>query len=203
MLKILPERRPGTQVALELPLAALAEYPGAVAVIDRHGVATVVGGTLALLETLGAGELRPEIAAAAAGAIAEGVATLMVLAHGPDGPMEATFLPLAAGRVLLLLRPLGFEKALRRSLVESRQRYKDLVEIASDFTWETDAEGCFSFVSPLGALDWSADELVGRPVAEFIAGAETALAPPIFRTSVPSEDGDAATPRSAMCAIAW
>src|SRR3546814_1488318 len=53
---------------------------------------------------------------------------------------------------LLLGRDVTLERSLRAALVESRQRYKDLVEISNDFAWETDGEGRFAFVSPRGAL---------------------------------------------------
>lgn len=49
------------------------------------------------------------------------------------------------------------------ALVESRSRYKDLVDISSDFAWEVNADGVFQFVSTRGALDYGADELVGQP----------------------------------------
>ncbi|MHA1536440.1 MAG: diguanylate cyclase domain-containing protein [Alphaproteobacteria bacterium] len=60
------------------------------------------------------------------------------------------------------------ERNLRAALVDSRQRYKDLVEISSDFAWETDAEGAFAFVSPRGALGYPAGALVGREAASFV-----------------------------------
>jgi diguanylate cyclase (GGDEF)-like protein/PAS domain S-box-containing protein len=60
------------------------------------------------------------------------------------------------------------DRALRRALAESRQRYKDLVEISSDFAWETDVEGRFGFVTPRGALGWRAGDLVGRDAASFL-----------------------------------
>ena len=59
---------------------------------------------------------------------------------------------------------------LRDALTESRQRYKDLVEISSDFAWEVGPEGSFVFVSSSGALGWHADDLLGRPPEDFIHG---------------------------------
>lgn len=197
MLKIVSTTRPEAPTTLDLPLAALAEYPGTVVAIDRQGASAIVGGTLSLVETLRASGHWHEVEAASGRASATGRAAVIVLADGPDSPVEVTLLPSAARQVLVLLRPLDFEKALRRSLIDSRQRYKELVEIASDFIWETDAAGRFSFVSPLGALDWPAGALIGRPVAEFLGApggdaglGETAEAPPVFRARAPSEDGD-------------
>ena len=61
-----------------------------------------------------------------------------------------------------LCRDSSLEHNLRSALMESRQRYKDLVESSSDFTWECDSEGTFIFVSPGGAWGYEADELIGR-----------------------------------------
>jgi len=55
-----------------------------------------------------------------------------------------------------------FDRRLQSALIESRQRYKDLVDIAGDFAWETDAKGILVFVSPRGALGYAAAELIGR-----------------------------------------
>jgi diguanylate cyclase (GGDEF)-like protein len=191
MLKIAPDRRLDRRTMLELPLASLAEYPGTVVLLDRRGTSWPAGGRLAMAEMLHANGRWQEVEAAALRAIASGYAAVIVLADGGDDPIEATLLPLQDGQALALLRPLDFERALRRSLIESRQRYKELVEIVSDFTWETDAEGRFSFIAPRGALDWAASELIGRPVAEFLAGAGGAAEiPTVFRARAACEDGD-------------
>jgi diguanylate cyclase (GGDEF)-like protein/PAS domain S-box-containing protein len=191
MLNTAPDIRSDARAALELPLAAIADYPGTAAVIDRHGTPAITIGTASLVEVLQAAGRWPELAAASARVMVNGVAAIVVLGDGPDSPIEATLLPLSGTQVLALLRPLDFEKALLRSLVESRQRYKDLIEVVSDFTWETDDAGRFAFISPLGALDWPASELVGRPVAEFLAGsAEMPELPPVFRARSATEDGN-------------
>ncbi|HLI11982.1 MAG TPA: diguanylate cyclase [Alphaproteobacteria bacterium] len=57
---------------------------------------------------------------------------------------------------------------LREALIESRQRYKELVEISSDFAWETEVDGRFAFVSPRGALGYAASELAGQPAGRFL-----------------------------------
>ncbi len=88
-----------------------------------------------------------------------------VLLPGLAGALyfEMTLIPLAEKRtVLLLARDVTLERNLRLALVESRQRYKDLVEISSDFSWETGLDGAFVFVSPRGAMGYSADQLVGH-----------------------------------------
>lgn len=88
-----------------------------------------------------------------------------------DGAVDCDIavVPLGGARVLVLGRVAAFERNLRDALVDSRRRYKDLVEISSDFTWETGPDGRFVFVSPQGALGWAADQLVGRDPYEFLA----------------------------------
>ncbi len=68
----------------------------------------------------------------------------------------------------LLGRNVTLENNLRNALVESRQRYKDLVECSSDFAWETDSDGRFVFVSPKGVLGFHPEQLIGRPARDFI-----------------------------------
>jgi diguanylate cyclase (GGDEF)-like protein/PAS domain S-box-containing protein len=52
---------------------------------------------------------------------------------------------------------------LRQALLESRQRWQDLVAISADLAFETDARGAFVFVSPDQVLGWPARDLLGRP----------------------------------------
>jgi len=61
-----------------------------------------------------------------------------------------------------MARDMTMERNLRTALVESRQRYKDLVEVSSDFSWETNVNGEFIFVSPKGALGYQAEELINK-----------------------------------------
>jgi diguanylate cyclase (GGDEF)-like protein/PAS domain S-box-containing protein len=62
---------------------------------------------------------------------------------------------------------------LRDALLDSRQRWRDLVIQAADFAFETDEWGRFVFVVPDPALGWSASMLVGQPAELLLAdGAE-------------------------------
>ncbi len=76
---------------------------------------------------------------------------------------------LGDGTIALLGRDVTMERHLRGALIDSRQRFRDLVELASDFAWETDAEGRFVYVSPGGALGYAASELTGRPAEDLLA----------------------------------
>ena len=76
--------------------------------------------------------------------------------------VEWAGLPLPDVGFLLLGRDDTLERQLRHTLTESRRRYKDLVEVSSDFAWETGPDGTFVFVSHKGALGYPADALIGR-----------------------------------------
>jgi diguanylate cyclase (GGDEF)-like protein/PAS domain S-box-containing protein len=92
------------------------------------------------------------------------------------------------GAVLLLGRDVSVDRNLRSALVDSRQRYRDLVEISADLAWETDANGKFSFVSPHGGLGWSADELIGRRADGFLIAPPGATVDSPFQTREPRQE---------------
>jgi len=102
--------------------------------------------------------------------------------------VELIPIPLAPDRILLLGRDVTLERNLRSALVESRQRYKDLVEISSDFAWETGPDGRFVFVSPKGALGYSPDDLVGRHPSDFVIHQGPASGVSAFTASLPLTD---------------
>jgi diguanylate cyclase (GGDEF)-like protein len=61
------------------------------------------------------------------------------------------------------------DPALNRALLESRQRWRDLVALAADFVFETDAAGRFCFVMPETALGWSAALLLEQSAERLLA----------------------------------
>jgi diguanylate cyclase (GGDEF)-like protein/PAS domain S-box-containing protein len=100
-------------------------------------------------------------------------------------------IPLDGGAHLLLMgRDVSLDDNLRATLVESRQRYKDLVEISSDFAWETGERGTFVFVSPGGALGYGADDLVGQEAASFVERPEDVDVDLPFTTRRPMYDAE-------------
>ncbi len=82
----------------------------------------------------------------------------------PRGGMviEWAAVPLGGAGTLLLGRDATLERQLRHTLTESRRRYKDLVEVSSDFAWETGPDGRFVFVTTRGALGYGPEALIGR-----------------------------------------
>jgi diguanylate cyclase (GGDEF)-like protein len=81
-------------------------------------------------------------------------------------------------------QPAATEDRLRDALLDSRQRWRDLVIQAADFAFETDEWGRFVFVVPDPALGWSASTLVGQPAELLLAdgAAHTSFNP--FRVGV-------------------
>lgn len=63
----------------------------------------------------------------------------------------------------------GLLAPLRNALLDSRQRWRDLVNMAADFAFETDEHGRLSFVMPDPALGWPAATLVGQPANLLLA----------------------------------
>jgi len=153
---------------LTVGAAALAGYPGPVVLVDGAGAVEAVGDAAAEL----AAALRaadPDGAAAPLlAAIRDRRAAVEAITVGGSRAIECTVLPLADGGCLVLGRDVTLDRNLRAALFESRQRYKDLVEISSDFAWEVGVTGKFVFVSPRGALGYPADGLVGRAPGDFV-----------------------------------
>lgn len=82
------------------------------------------------------------------------------------------------------------DRALVDALVESRRRFKEIVEVSGDFAWETDAAGAFVFVSPGLTMGYRPDELIGAPASRFLAEGVGALAETPFQTRQPVRDVD-------------
>ena len=61
--------------------------------------------------------------------------------------------------------------ALQGALLDSRQRLRDLVLLAADFAFETDAMGRFVFLIPDRVLGWDSAALIGQPAAMLIDAA--------------------------------
>ena len=99
----------------------------------------------------------------------------------PGDAADAVLMPLheSAG-VLVLVATNPAEGALRRALIESRQRYRDLVEACSDFVWETDRHGRFTFLSAAGVLGYSTRDMLGRFAADFVIDASS-IPYPVFQ----------------------
>ena len=77
------------------------------------------------------------------------------------------------------------DAALCDALLDSRQRWRDLVTMAADFVFETDARGRLVFVAPDPALGWPAGTLLGQPAELLLADSDGAAAFNPFRITAP------------------
>ena len=168
-------------------------FPGPVLVAGPSGV--VLGANAAaewlvkLLQSGGTPELREAIEAGLDGRVAQ-ISPLSRRDGDKQGKLGQSFdllvLPWAdAPAALLLGRDITLERSLRGALIESRQRFKDLIEASSDFAWEIDSEGRFTFVSEKGALGYAAGELIGTPAASLLGDHELAATSP-FTAQLPA-----------------
>lgn len=113
-----------------------------------------------------------DVVSRAAGSGSFVVAETIIQGDMAEVTLELTAVPYGAAQYLVTCRDLSMDRNLRSALVDSRQRYKDLVEISSDFAWEIGEDKTFVFVSPKGALGYSADDLVGLPPASLVLNPE-------------------------------
>ena len=162
--------------------AVMVRADGSVIAANARGAAV-----RALLEKGNSSEITALIAAAASGqTVANGTLSL----PGAEGGavQEITVVPVLSGSSLLVMaRDLTLGHYVRDALVESRQRYKDLVEASSDFAWEVGADGAFVFVSPRGALGYNAADLIGRRPEELMLDT-SGDAPVPFTSEKPREE---------------
>ncbi|MCS5655396.1 MAG: diguanylate cyclase [Dehalococcoidia bacterium] len=169
------EKRPDIKAPEQEKL--LAGYPGAALLVADDGSILYSNAKAAGLEALIQHDAAPEIKnliekARTNGSVAAGSVSL----NSAKGKivLEITVVPGLgeAGEMLVTARDMTMERNLRTALVESRQRYKDLVEVSSDFSWEVDPEGEFVFVSPRGALGFKAEELINKKTEDFVLSPE-------------------------------
>ncbi len=153
------------------PEALIPVFPGPAALFDGNGAVLLANrAAAALLEALAADRLVA-LAAALDASLADGLprqekADLPGLRGGTA--LHLTLLP-HAGQLLLLGRDTTLERNLLQALMQSRQLFRDLVACSTDFAWETKPDGRFGFVSPRGAMGYTARELEGRTPESFAA----------------------------------
>ncbi len=166
----------GNAQASDSDVKLIAGYPGPALLLDAAGAPIVANAKGTGLEKALAGGAVADIETLIGKAVDSASianATLTIATSRGELVLDVTAIPIldvngAVAKTLLLARDLTMERNLRTTLVESRQRYKDLVEISSDFSWEVDSDGKFIFVSPQGALGYKADELVGQEARSFV-----------------------------------
>jgi diguanylate cyclase (GGDEF)-like protein/PAS domain S-box-containing protein len=151
----------------------LQRHEEAVFEIGRDGTCAPLNPLAAALDRRLAPHDRDKIVQLAVRAMGEDRAIVDLLDVGEGETvqhLQATFI-LVEGRpsAFCFMRDLTLDYSLRRALVDSRRRYRDFVEISSDFTWETGADSLFAYVTPHGALGYTADELLALSPERLVA----------------------------------
>jgi len=150
----------------------LDNYPSPAAIVDVRGHVLAANAKGAGLEAILSHQAAPEINALISQAAEQGMMladTIILQSSKGEVILEVSVLPLEnAKQLLVLTRDQTMERNLRSALVESRQRYKDLVEVSSDFCWEISEDRTFTFVSHGGALGYTTNELIGFHAEQLI-----------------------------------
>ncbi len=70
----------------------------------------------------------------------------------------------AVQRVLSMEQGIRARKSAERALRESEEKFRSLVESTSDWIWEINAQGVYTYVSPrvFGLLGYATDEVIGK-----------------------------------------
>ncbi|WP_341914374.1 sensor domain-containing diguanylate cyclase [Ferrovibrio terrae] len=178
------------------PALLVPDYPGPAALLDGGGRTLAANdAATGLLAALADNQL-PALAAAIAAALNDGqMRQDRADLAGPRGgsALQLTLIPLGDRthrRLLLLGRDGTLERNLIQALMQSRQLFKDLVSCSTDFAWETKADGRFGFVSPRGALGYTARELEGTDARKIVAEHSVDTPAPAilpFEAQVPQE----------------
>jgi diguanylate cyclase (GGDEF)-like protein/PAS domain S-box-containing protein len=102
-------------------------------------------------------------------------------AGGASRCFDLAIMPVPVGQVFVIGREITMETNVMAALAASRDLFRDLALCFTDFAFETDATGAFSWVSPGGLLGYDAAELHGAHPAQVLGGLEAAP----FTTRVP------------------
>ncbi len=101
-------------------------------------------------------------------AIADRTTTRDILAlptDGDDRVIDTTVLPRGDRRALVV----GLDTTESRAAIRADEnRYRQLVDIAADFAWETDKNGAFTFISPASALGHAPGALIGKRARDIL-----------------------------------
>jgi len=80
-------------------------------------------------------------------------------------------------------------ESLLRALEESNERFRSLVETTSDWIWELDPDGVYTYCSPKvrDLLGFEADEIIGKRLEDLIAIKEVERTSRVFRKLIASQ----------------
>ncbi len=188
-------------------LGGIAAYPGPAILFAEGGRVLAANAEAARLLKANDAQTAPEMRILLAGVAATGrpaVGQIFLpsdpLTGAPQALYYLTALALAPPnlpvdqhtphnrRVMMLARDGSAEYAMRNALIESRELYRDLSHCSSDFSWQTDENGAFTYVSLKGALGYSAQALNGRRSQDILVEPDGAAGTNPFMAREPVEN---------------
>ena len=154
------------------------EGPDPILITDEHGrildanpsACLLLSYTREQLRTLRAGDLFPagsEDVRRTLQGVLDGVRqqleTDLLDAHGRRVPVELVVNRLSDGRLLAVVRDISERREMERALRDSEDRYRSVVDNATDFIYELDAKGNLIFANPaaLAVFGRDPDDLPG------------------------------------------
>jgi len=155
-----PEDRPIPEAARAL----MATYAGPAFYVENLAVAASNTAAATLLERSGWWrEVEGWLKSAARTPLLVKIPT-----DGSPITMEWTAIHLAATQQILIGRNITLEKNLQEVLTDSRDRFRDLVELTADLAWETKADGTFIYIVGGKSLGYQPEDLIGTKARELI-----------------------------------
>ena len=99
--------------------------------------------------------------------------------------LTVSLVPNAQGQptaVIAVVEDVTERKLAESRLAESEQRYRDLVETTSDWVWEVDANGVYTYASPTvrGILGYAPEQVLGKTPFDLMPPEEAARVGAIF-----------------------
>ncbi len=90
------------------------------------------------------------------------------------------------GLVLGLVMFISHHRSVHQTVQEQEQRFRNLVETTSDWIWEVDADGRYTYVSPRSQniLGYEPQELIGKTPFDLMTAEEADRLRPIFQEAV-------------------
>lgn len=101
--------------------------------------------------------------------------------------VEWTAINLADSQYVLLGRNITLEKNLQEVLTDSRDRFRDLVELTADLAWEISPEGNFTYIVGGKSMGYKPEDLLGKRARDFIIRRPLLNDIEIFKTEEPIE----------------
>ena len=83
-----------------------------------------------------------------------------------------------------------YKKEMEKALQESKERFRNLTEITSDWIWEVDKDSCYTYISPkiYDILGYDPEEIIGKTPFDLMPPDEANRVSEIFNTLATSQE---------------